>query len=35
MIRLRATVTDKLSACLQDIVLDRIRWTPVRQKCPN
>ena len=35
MIRLRATVSDKLSACLQGIVLDRIRWTPVRQKCPN
>jgi hypothetical protein len=35
MIRLRATVSDKLSACLQGIVLDRIRWTPVRQKCAN
>jgi hypothetical protein len=35
MIRLRATVTDKMSACLQGIVLDRIRWTPVRQKCAN
>jgi hypothetical protein len=35
MIRLRATVSDKLSACLQGIVLDRIRWTPVRQKCTN
>jgi hypothetical protein len=35
MIRLRATVTDKLSACLQGLVLDRIRWTPVRQKCTN
>jgi hypothetical protein len=35
MIRLRATVTDKLSACQQGIVLDRIRWTPVRQKCAN
>jgi hypothetical protein len=35
MIRLRATVTDKLSACLQGSVLDRIRWTPVRQKCTN
>src|SRR5258707_269203 len=32
MIRLRATVSDKLSSCLQGIVLDRIRWTPVRQK---
>ncbi len=35
MIRLRATVSDKLSACMQGIVLDRIRWTPVRQKCTN
>jgi hypothetical protein len=35
MIRLRATVTDKLSTCLQGTMLDRIRWTPVRQKCTN
>ena len=35
MIRLRATVSDKLSACLQGLGLDRIRWTPVRQKCTN
>jgi hypothetical protein len=35
MIRLRATVSDKLSACNQGIVLDRIRWTPIRQKCSN
>jgi hypothetical protein len=35
MIRLRATVTDKASACLQGLPLDRIRWTPVRQKCTN
>jgi hypothetical protein len=35
MIRLRATVSDKVSACPQGIVLDRIRWTPVRQKCTN
>jgi hypothetical protein len=35
MIRLRATVSDKLSACLQGTTLDRIRWTPVRQKCAN
>jgi hypothetical protein len=35
MIRLRAIVTDRLSACLQGTVLDRIRWTPVRQKCAN
>jgi hypothetical protein len=35
MIRLRATVSDKLGACMQGIALDRIRWTPVRQKCTN
>lgn len=35
MIRLRATVTDKLSACTRGMVLDRIHWTPVRRKCPN
>jgi hypothetical protein len=35
MIRLRATVSEKLSACMQGIALDRIRWTPVRQKCTN
>ncbi len=35
MIRLRGTVTDKLSACGQGIVLDRIRWTRTRQRCPN
>jgi hypothetical protein len=35
MIRLRAIVSDKISACLQGSVLDRIRWTPVRQKCTN
>jgi hypothetical protein len=35
MIRLRATVSDKLGSCLQGIVLDRIGWTPVRQKCTN
>jgi hypothetical protein len=31
----KPTVSDKLSACLQGVVLDRIRWTPVRQKCAN
>jgi hypothetical protein len=35
MIRLRGAVTDKLSACNQGIILDRIRWTRSRQKCPN
>lgn len=35
MIRIRGTVTDKLSACGQGIVLDRIRWTRTRQRCPG
>jgi hypothetical protein len=35
MIRLRGTVTDKLSICGQGVVLDRIRWTRTRQHCPN
>ena len=33
MIQLRGTVTDKLSMCNEGIVLDRIRWTRVRQQC--
>ena len=35
MIRLRGTITDKLSMCNQGVVLDRIRWTRTRQKCSN
>ena len=35
MIRLRGIVTDKASICGQGIVLDRIRWTRTRQRCPN
>jgi hypothetical protein len=35
MIRLRGVVTDKASMCSQGIVLDRIRWTRTRQKCPK
>jgi len=35
MIRVRGTVTDKMSACGEGIVLDRIRWTRTRQLCPN
>ena len=35
MIRLRGTVTDKLSACNQGVVLDNISWTATQQKCPN
>ena len=33
MIRLRGTVTDKVSMCNEGVVLDRIRWTRVRQQC--
>ncbi len=35
MIRLRGTVTDRLSICGQGVVLDRIRWTRTRQSCPK
>ena len=35
MIRLRGTVTDKVSMCAQGVVLERIRWTRTRQRCPN
>ena len=35
MIRVRGTVTNKASACGQGIVLDRVRWTRTRQRCPN
>jgi hypothetical protein len=35
VIRVRGTVTDKLSACGEGIVLDRIRWTRTRQLCPK
>ena len=35
VIRVRGTVTDKLSACGEGVVLDRIRWTRTRQLCPN
>ena len=35
MIQLRGTVTDKLSACNQGLVLDSINWTPTQQKCAN
>jgi hypothetical protein len=34
-IRLRGTITDKASMCNQGIVLERMRWTRTRQKCPN
>ncbi len=35
MIRLRGTVSDKVSICGQGIALDRIRWTRTRQRCAN
>ena len=35
MIRVRGSVTDKMSACGEGVVLDRIRWTRTRQQCPN
>jgi len=35
MIRLRGTITDKVSMCNQGVVLDRIRWSRTRQKCSN
>jgi hypothetical protein len=35
VIRVRGTVTDKASVCNQGIVLDRIRWSRTRQRCPN
>jgi hypothetical protein len=35
IIRVRGTVTDKTSVCNQGIVLDRIRWSRTRQRCPN
>jgi hypothetical protein len=35
VIQLRGTVTDKLSACNQGVVLDNISWTATEQKCPN
>jgi hypothetical protein len=35
IIQLRGTVTDKLSACNQGVVLDNINWTATQQMCPN
>jgi hypothetical protein len=35
VIRVRGTVTEKVSACPQGIVLDRIRWSRTRQRCPS
>ena len=33
MIELRGTVSDKLSACNQGIVLDNISWTATQRRC--
>ena len=35
IIQLRGTVTDKLSACNQGVVLDNVNWTATQQKCAN
>lgn len=35
MINVRGIVTDKMSVCGEGVVLDRIRWTRTRQRCPN
>ena len=35
IIRVRGTVTDKVSVCDQGIALERIRWSRTRQRCPN
>ena len=35
VIRVRGTVTDKMSMCGEGVVLERIRWTRTRQLCPN
>ncbi|MPZ39367.1 MAG: hypothetical protein GEU95_15185 [Rhizobiales bacterium] len=35
MIRVRGSVTDKMSICGEGVVLERIRWTRRRQRCPN
>lgn len=35
VIRVRGLVTDKVSMCGEGVVLDRIRWTRTRQRCPN
>jgi hypothetical protein len=35
MIWLRGTVSTRTSLCAQGIVLERIRWTRLRQQCPK
>jgi hypothetical protein len=34
-IQLRGTVTDKLSACNQGLVVENITWTATQEKCGN
>jgi hypothetical protein len=34
-VRLRGTLTDKLSICGQGRVLDAISWSAMKQKCPR
>ena len=34
-VRVTGTVTDKVSLCMQGAVLDNIKWTKTRQKCPK
>ena len=35
MIRVRGSLSDKMSVCNEGVVLDRIRWTRTRQQCPQ
>lgn len=35
VIRLTGMVADKASLCLQGAVLDNIKWTATKQKCPK
>ena len=35
MIRLHGAVTEKLSMCGEGTVLERIRWSRTRQRCPK
>ena len=35
VIRLTGKVTDKYSICIQGYVLDDIKWTATKQKCPK
>jgi hypothetical protein len=35
VIRLTGTKTDKVSLCMQGVVLDDIKWSYTQQKCPK